>query len=452
MRSLRTGVVLAAVVAVLWLLLPREDRAPVSEERAPAVEPHRPADPAPLPLAKTAPPTETVPGSESPTPSSPAELQAPKATAGPDLPEGTIQGTVVVVDSQGVEHPVEDGSMKLTWWAGEGIQAQVLAGRWSVTPVPSRWGRLRPDDGGRLEVEELKLGGRPAFVDRRLEIPADDFVPIRAWWAGRSILRVVDAESRRDLEEVMVVDGEPHGGLDHPGDSNRRTIRSGARSPIELPAESGLRSFYVRAPGYAWQSVFPNLLVGGEWVVPLRRSAELEVTLQNFDPASDVEVRLHREPREVCAAVGRPSRDGTVRIADLAPGSYDLHAVLAHWIVLARTVSDEKWSGRCTLAIHPGKREATIPVDRTRWLRIAFTDGLAPISPSIHASKARGPGEFCRFTVDRREGTRFGFTRPGRYELTLAPLEGFEPVPPLELVVPPEGVAERTITLIRASR
>jgi hypothetical protein len=569
----------------------------------------------------------------------------------------TIRGTVVVLDPQGVEHRMEDGSLKLTCFdaANRSLEARVEAGRWSVSLEDARW-------EGLIEIKELKVGGRTAYADSGLiDIRRDGIatrrvmsrnqgllrsygpgeeLPLRAWWAGRSVLRVVDQETRRELEEVEVVTApEDWGGLDHPGSARRRTICSGARSPVELPEGPGRERFWVRAAGHAWQSLSANLQVGGEWVVPLPRCAELEVTLRNLKPSSDVVVRLHRAPRDVCAASQRPSADGIARIADLAPGSYDVRVsptrsiVVGDWkhtdalpIVLGETkvellpggtasvtlalsdppepgakvplkgvvvfrpgqsdafqgldlravdptiralqgtvsvrrsrtrrpddpvpfdagvvhpgryvvtvhgcvrrtlevgpggetnarievpelgyrelrfvdratgeevrledrsaswwslsedeegrergdvrldwrtgrhrfwapvgrvqigVSDATWSGDATLAIDPGRSEASIALDRMRWLRVAFTDGFAPVSHWAVQSKAQGPGELRGVRPDRRDGTLFGFTRPGRYELFVEPLDGFEPIPPLDVVVPPEGMAERTVRLVR---
>lgn len=204
----------------------------------------------------------------------------------------TIWGGIVVVDARGVVHRKENGSfLPLLWDDSSGNSAS------SVEVVDGRFG-FRMPAGLRLEIDELILGGRPAFLDSTGPFAVEDgeTLSLQARWPEAPILNVVDESTGIPLNGIELVFFSDWDRVDdvHPGSfapSDR--IRSSARSPLRLPAEECVSleygSFVVlwaRAPGYAWDRIEIDFAEFGEYTLALKPAAELVITLVNHDPTA----------------------------------------------------------------------------------------------------------------------------------------------------------------------
>jgi hypothetical protein len=103
-----------------------------------------------------------------------------------------------------------------------------------------------------------------------------------------------------------------------------------------------------------------------------------------------------------------------------------------------------------TQRVFPGRREATVPVERTCWARLVFLEHQTPVSDYVILEVASGPGALLESArKDRGDGIVYGFTRPGRYQLVIPDYNGFQPTTPLIVDVSRHGVAERTFQVMR---
>jgi hypothetical protein len=106
------------------------------------------------------------------------------------------------------------------------------------------------------------------------------------------------------------------------------------------------------------------------------------------------------------------------------------------------------------LRIHPGKNEHTLRLTRASGVRIRFFDGDLPVSSipdEYEVTLKPAEGEL----TERSWGSRGKYLyvavpAPGLYDLTVKPIEGFEPVPPQRVQVKPKEFLEVTINLVRA--
>lgn len=201
--------------------------------------------------------------------------QGPRSAGAPDE-SIEIEGFAVAVDSQGAEHPAENGSM--SFWverpgSGRALAPFIQQGRWSA----------RVGAGDRLIPLAMKLGGRKAVVERgALDVPPDRVVRVVGRWPAPSSLRVVDARTGAPLRDIEVVAEDPSTtrSLPHPAGSNDVRGRiAAASSPVQLPPSDGETDYWVRARGYAWKHVFVDHRLGGAAVARLTTGATLEVAI-----------------------------------------------------------------------------------------------------------------------------------------------------------------------------
>jgi hypothetical protein len=185
----------------------------------------------------------------SPIPSDALETEA----ALPDERKMDIEGRVVVVDEDLLEHPSEDGGIAITLWEGDTGKP---TGRIAI--VGGKF-HARVTEATSLDVDWLSLAGRQAWVDtKRTPIPDDHVLEIRARWPRPTTLRVIDGETRADLSDLTVVEAKGDPDLRHPGDYEKDDILvQGGCSPLSVhpssePIASWSEVLYVSAPGYAW--------------------------------------------------------------------------------------------------------------------------------------------------------------------------------------------------------
>jgi len=196
-----------------------------------------------------------------------------------------VRGTVVVVDSKGVEHREEDGELKLVLWesnSGRHRDVTVEQGLFSVD-LPSKV---------EIEVNNAVLGGRHANAPQE-RIPVREVIELRLTWSISTILRVVDAEYGLDLTEITVVAASNWQTDDcaHPGSYRPQDVRvEGERSPLELTIDSernharSQETLWVHSPGYTWGRLTVDYKNPTERRVELHRGGTLEVLVEGRLP------------------------------------------------------------------------------------------------------------------------------------------------------------------------
>lgn len=262
-----------------------------------------------------------------------------------EVPEGhiRIQGAVVVVDGEGIEHPREDGEMSLGVLradrrAGTMVDVSVAGGSFTVdVPVEHR-----------VSVVAAVLGGRPARPARAdyEPIPVEERMVMRLGWAATVVLRVVDAATGLDLDGITCVVTESWGRA-HPGTYalEDRRVANG-RSPLELSLddEEGNAGWQeelcVRATGYAWERVKIDYARSSHLRVELRPAGGLDVSIVGELPA----------PRRVHGAIRVRDDDHlpALRLRRTRPpiSDADLEAQLDQVMEALAKMSDEQLRGQ----------------------------------------------------------------------------------------------------------
>jgi hypothetical protein len=279
MRSLRWVIVLLVLgTAAMLFLVSRQDgpsrRAPDAPQ---AVDPRTSSSERGVPAA---PPSAATPSREevAPAPEQVAEAKTAELRK--------LTGRVIVLDPDGRAHETESGTITWLVWSDDGT------GRPAETTVDQGRFDVPGAVGTKLTPSNVVLDGRAAFADAKdLVVDAAGPLELRVRWPSRTMLRVVDAETHTDLNEVQVVKarGWEHTTDEHPGEVQaEQVLVEHATSPLELQplkepfGTAWQDTLFARAPGYAWTRFQLDFTTGGEHRVELRRPAELEVTLLNY--------------------------------------------------------------------------------------------------------------------------------------------------------------------------
>ncbi len=326
---------LAVAGWLVWLRMPAGPRLPEPSKAGARMDEQAPPDvPKPVEIAPR--PTPVVERTaESVAPNDEGNVEERLSTLGyPSTSGDLVEGSVIVVDAQGVEHGDANGSFNATIWSksfGTG------AGHVSVTDGSFT---LHVPRGHQLGIDELELDHHFAVVDHdRLEIEAGTAIEVRAAWSRTVRLHVVDSRTRQELPGVTVVTAlnrrlghETHPGMVKAGERLTTT----ADSPLELEARSDGHyvswepTLFVTAPGYAWSALEVDYKVGGELTIELVPGACLEVTIAGVIPPlpklqagsrdhGDVRpmLRLWSPIEEVIPSLDDMVADVTKRLAEL---------------------------------------------------------------------------------------------------------------------------------------
>ena len=368
----------------------------------------------------------------------PAILDAPKRAPAIEKPsEATrddrvrVTGSIVLIDGEGNERLRESGNFRLRVWEGVRGTSQV------VNVNDGNFTVLVPGES-QLSIDRVVLGGRPIKNEyRRLAIPADRRLTLRANLTPRAVLRVVDAAAGNDLNGVVIVNC-----IDwrvdefaHPGTASIAPVVMHARSPVELPDDTGTESYWVRATGFAWKRVAYDHDAGGERIVKLEPGGAVDVRLDNFDPKSKAVVRFRG-----AGTSGQPvlqaklDERGRCTIEDLVPGDYEVQVQIGAWYDEPRTLGQ----GRVT--VEAGARrvvEITLKPPRDLGSPVMLRGTLVlPAAwkqrrPTLSVESV-GPDHAER-DVDQRavltEGAsgqfewKLGKVPPGRYMVEVDPLQ-----------------------------
>ena len=366
-RHVLTVLTLAGIglALALWLALDAPARRRVTRE-GPASQPETqrartPADPTDEQKEAN---TDNGPGAASETAGVPTELS----------------GTVVVVDSGGAEYSRESGTLDLVLWRGAiGLRHDVAVeeGRWT-TRIPG---------GVLLGVSSARLRNRIAAIDHgKAPVPESGFLALRARWVSPLVLRVTD-EAGSDLREIEIVRRKHGSNVDarlvHPGAATAwRAVRSAVASPIEFPPSTTTATYWVRAPGYAWQRMQLYHRSGGEFRLRLQRAGRLEIAIPGPAARNGAVLRL----RGAGVTTGPPvavvavDRRELLSLDHLPPNRYTVSAELGPWSAprrLAFAETEVVAGATVRVSLVPESRRSAPPLPLAGSLVVPPTWGIA---------------------------------------------------------------------------
>lgn len=243
----------------------------------------------------------------------------------PSFGESRLRGTLTLIDAEGREHPRANGGFRL-YVLCERPEENVIAlrrlpgdaGRRTVTVRDGIWDALVPSDA-RIGVRELWLDGTRAGLEPLGELPVRPVRPdlrldLRAHALYAQMLRVVDAETGRELQDVRVLAGDraPRPESEGPPAATKRIapgqpeirlfdlaeIELGrvegwdhffsdglpgtwlrGPSPLEVPVEPERHRYalVVHVPGYALEPVVLDQRAPHVWEVEMKPAGDLRV-------------------------------------------------------------------------------------------------------------------------------------------------------------------------------
>ena len=275
-----------------------------------------------------------------------------------------LRGTLVLVEQDGREVAVTEGKLEfLTTDSCGGFStqtAEVREGRW-LTTVPN---------GEKVLPFSAEIGGRIAFFPDHFEprsVTEGLTLSYRARFPLRTVLRVVDARTQVDLDDVTLVrvGNVRRGDTVHPGDySPKCVIAEGVASPLEVPPgevggfDKGV-VFHVYSPGFAWGRIEFDLTTGGERILSLRPGGSVRARLTGQPASKDMVLRMRpakEEPEEDGRVVVELPLGGSnpLDVVGLPPGAYRLTAEIGAWFVRPKLIAKtpcEVVAGRRTEAV-----------------------------------------------------------------------------------------------------
>lgn len=341
------------LVACLWLL--HEDSPSVGAAPAPGTRPSSPFS------AEVSTPGESLdsfraePAHESV--ADEPEL-VPSVAKVADVP--ALRGRVVLTELDGSEREDASGTFQLCFIVSEEPRwqaVQVERGQWTAPePVPTGAELVsvmlaRTDGQSRIVVE-------PALP---VAVPASLELLVRLRVAPRSILHVVDAQTREELRDVSLLRPVSQRGDDpsHPGlEQDRLRVASGLDSPIDLSQFSDAlfewerARFHVGAPGRAWELAEVHWQEGGETTVALELGATLLVETSGVAPNSGTRLRV------CCRIPFTPwldvplAADGLLELSGLPPGHTSVAAEIGEWYAQSHELAS------VNVELRPGERRS----------------------------------------------------------------------------------------------
>ena len=253
-----------------------------------------------------------------------------------------IHGSVVVVDSSGIEHTTESGFFYLTLPNGRRKgrleRVPVIRGQWSAS-IPK---------SAKFEVFQIELGGRRTVCDessRSIEIQPDHHVNIRASWPKGTLLHVKAEDTGQELDQLEIVSvlGLEWEGSTDPGPQySSKTLASLARSPVMTDSLGSIEvrggqpatyaykpGYYVRSPGYAWNRIEGNFVPSVEYDLTLKPGGTLDVSVEGQLPSGRTVELCVCQPDGSSAMLEilRPiERNGVIRLYSVAAGRHVVFA------------------------------------------------------------------------------------------------------------------------------
>jgi hypothetical protein len=317
---------------------------------------------------------------------------------GPALEVGMIEpllkGTLRVWTPTGMELPAGDG------WIEFQVHQRSFATPLRIVVHNGSWSIDSDELKGfnKLTIADIWSHGGPAALMEKLELhelPASRTVDLRAMQTEPTVLRVVDATSGLDLDDVKIANPRdfPYSDLAHPGmNVSSRLVLEGQHSPLSVP-ESLLGTafgrtrdtFSVAASGYAWQLVRLDLEKGGERRVDLKPAGTLTVILEGVDPDAAAELRLTSVEIQRLAAVETVEEDGPIEISGLAPGTYSARVEVGPWY-------DNPWIlGEAeAIVIAASRSEVKLELAAAPELQLTNASGLVLVPEAWKSDDLRG--------------------------------------------------------------
>jgi hypothetical protein len=177
------------------------------------------------------------------------------------------RGRVLVLD-EGEERPARSGWMDLSLEDGTLLRFPL--------DDEGRWDGWLPHEPEPLAVCQLQVEGRDAFAERPgWPSPALRWntFEVHARWSPQTWVRAVDPATGavpRDIEVSVQMGFQPDGPPEGRGDLRPNPFRvPGWHKGDFLLGWKAKRTWWVRAPGYAWKRADLNLSVGGEQTIQL---------------------------------------------------------------------------------------------------------------------------------------------------------------------------------------
>jgi hypothetical protein len=262
----------------------------------------------------------------------PARVEATREKVEPSLPpvprfgDVRLAGTAVALDVRAddkggaVESPLPglSGVLELYHRVDGAVEVPIRDGEWEAffsVSAPAMVGDVVLD-GRSLELEPMHLAEPwPASVD------------LRARFRPEFLLDVVDAESGAPLRDIEMVPSPPKESYsDHPGPGiSAPPEAKGLASPLRL---ARLGSWFIRAPGHAWQEFHYFARERQENRLELPRACRLTIVAHELDPAGPAVVRIEPANGGTTILTLRPNDTGTWELDSLAPGRVQVCALL----------------------------------------------------------------------------------------------------------------------------
>lgn len=354
-RTVLAGIGVAVFGALIAFLVQREPRA-VSHEGAADVERAPEASSLPSKLSDAADPIVTSGVSTS---ASRAANGAERNDVEPLAPAAdpkrkptiVVRGSVILTDAQGRAVMPWDGVLSFTVYSadesGRSIAINpcrelVTNGDWSVELAEASKFHFGP--------LALVAGDRNVVIDEPtgyFTLPPERFLEVRAHFPPPASLRVVDADSGRDLAGVQLASRRRNENSSprHPGvDHGNRVIAFDLQSPIDLDYHLQLQQrtnvnvLHVGAEGYAWSTAPIDFGWGGERLIALERGADLEVEVRGLDTSRRTSLRVITVPAgELLLDQPLPARDA-LRVRGLPAG----HVLVSVDVVQVRGGTQEQ--------------------------------------------------------------------------------------------------------------
>jgi hypothetical protein len=290
-----------------------------------------------------------------------------------------IDGRAIAIDREGKEHPNENG--KFTAWIGPGVDSRnetvrVVDGRWTLV---ARRNAL-------LSIAKMKLGSEAALVSDGtnfkhggIPVPADGLLTVRGTWLPKTTIRVVDGAGGGAISNVSVVTGlapTRDDAMDPSTLSFGTAVVATGDSPVQVEWRSGVLSkirYWVRAPGYAWESLEIDHVKGGEHTVALEHEGTF-VVKWNALPPDGAAVRLYRADAKDTNYCSRQKMVFEAR-ADPHRREHAMDPDAQFPCGTAESIRiDAIKRGRYLIAIEVGDKDARPFVLGERWIDVALGD------------------------------------------------------------------------------
>jgi hypothetical protein len=241
-----------------------------------------------------------------------------------------FSGRLIVTDVNGAQDLEADGALELVGWTprrSERLRAIVKDGAWSAEFFNAE--ELVDFSIGAVELGERAVSiespeGR-FFANAEREIS----VHVRVW--PRTTLRVLDAATGADLEDVLLLASPSHDSLGvapPTWDDPARRIASGLRSPIDLGAlrarfdELRVSRLLVIAPGFMWSATNPDFERPLVRTVSLQPGGDLSVRVLGLEAGASERVSLTRDGKTV--DVYTVTADAPLELRGLLPAIYEV--------------------------------------------------------------------------------------------------------------------------------